>query len=56
MIDGIRYGMIDRIYDIAFRQANYGLGAAMATVYMLVTVFIVLIVSLLISKVVFYYD
>lgn len=56
VIDGVTYGMIDRIYEIAFRQANYGLAAAMATVYMLVTVFVILVISLLISKVVFYYD
>lgn len=56
MIDGTNYGMIDRIYNIAFGQANYGLSAAMAIVYMLVTVLVVTIVSYLISRVVFYYD
>jgi len=56
MISGTSYGMISYMYRVAFEQANYGLSAAMATVYMLVSVIVVSLVSFLISRVVFYYD
>lgn len=56
MIDGAQYGIINYMYTVAFGQANYGLSAAMTTVYLLVCVTIIGIVSFLISRVVFYYD
>lgn len=56
IINGTRYGIIDRMHEIAFSQANYGLSAAMTTVYMLVNIIIISLVSFLISRVVFYYD
>jgi len=56
MISGRTYGIIRYMYDVAFSQAKYGLSAAMTTVYMLVSVIIVCLVSFLISRVVFYYD
>lgn len=55
-VDGIGYGMIDYMRQVAFGAGNYGLGAAMTTVYMIVSVAIIGIVSFLISRVVFYYD
>lgn len=56
MIDGTRYGIISQMYAVAFSQANYGLSAAMSTVYMLVSIIILSVISVLISRVVFYYD
>lgn len=56
MINGTNYSIIETMYDIAFSQANYGLSAAMTTVYMLVNVIVLSLVSFLISRVVFYYD
>lgn len=56
VIDGTRYEIINKMYSVAFTEAQYGLSAAMTTVYMLVTVGIVSLISYLISKVVFYYE
>mgnify|MGYP000945577098 CR=1 FL=1 len=56
LINGTRYGIVAWMRDVAFSQANYGLSAAMAVVYMAVSILLVALVSYLISKVVFYYD
>ena len=56
MINGTRYGIVKWMRTVAFTQANYGLSAAMAVVYMAVSILVVALVSYLISKVVFYYD
>lgn len=55
-VDGIGYSMTGYMRQIAFNRGNYGLGAAMTTVYMMVCVAVIGIVSFLISRVVFYYD
>lgn len=46
----------DTISTITFTNAKYGLGAAMSAIYFLVSMAVILIVSLIVSKVVFYYD
>lgn len=51
-----RSEIIDLIYTISFNQSNYGLGAAMSCVYLLVNVIVIGAAALLIRKVVFYYD
>ncbi|NMA83386.1 MAG: sugar ABC transporter permease [Epulopiscium sp.] len=56
MVDGSRYAIIRQMQNIAFSQAKYGLSAAMTTIYLIVSVSIIAIVSYLISRVVFYYD
>jgi ABC-type sugar transport system permease subunit len=55
-VDGVGYGMIDYMRRVGFSSGNYGLGAAMTTIYMLVSVAIIAVISFLISRVVFYYD
>lgn len=48
--------VLDTIRSITFTYAKYGLGAAMSTVYLIVAVVVVVIVSGIVSKGVFYYD
>lgn len=49
-------GVMDTIQSVSFTYAKYGEGAAMSTVYLLVSVFVVVIVAGIVSKGVFYYD
>lgn len=46
----------DTISSITFTSGKYGLGASMSAIYFLVSVAVVLVVSLIVSKGVFYYD
>lgn len=47
---------LQRMNIIAFDLNNYGLSSAMTTVFMLVTIAVVGLVTLILSRVVFYYD
>lgn len=51
-----RAALTDKIYNVAFVESRYGLSAAMSTIFMIVSVMIIGIVSLLVSRKVFYYD
>jgi hypothetical protein len=44
------------INTTTFTKAQYGVGASMSAVYFIVSVSVVLLLSYLVSKVVFYYD
>lgn len=44
------------ISTTTFTNAQYGLGAAMSAVYFLVSIFVILVLSAIVSKGVFYYD
>lgn len=46
----------ETIQNIIFTNAKYGLGAAMSAIYFLVSLAVILIVSFIVSKGVFYYD
>jgi ABC-type sugar transport system permease subunit len=46
----------ETINTITFTSAKYGIGASMSAVYFIVSVTMVLLLSFLVSKVVFYYD
>lgn len=49
-------GMMTKIKDTIFHDVKYGFGSAMAWIYFLAIAIIVLIVGLIISRRVFYYD
>lgn len=51
-----RADLSDTIYDTTFKTAQYGLGAAMSAIYFLVSVMVILVLSFVVSKGVFYYD
>lgn len=46
----------DMLSTTTFTNAQYGLGAAMSAVYFLVSIIVILVCSLIVSKGVFYYD
>ena len=52
----MRSEIVNLVYDKGFKNAQYGLGAAMGCVYILINVVIIGIAAGLIRKVVFYYD
>lgn len=52
----MRSEVMDRIYDVAFRQGNYGLSAAMSTIYLLINLLVIGVAAKMVSKAVFYYD
>lgn len=51
-----RAEVTDTIYSTMFTNAKYGLGASMSVVYFLVSLVVILVVSGIVSKGVFYYD
>lgn len=51
-----RADVMETIQNVTFTNAKYGLGAAMSAIYLLVSVVVILLVSLIVSRGVFYYD
>jgi len=51
-----RADVTETIQNVTFTNAKYGLGAAMSAIYLLVSVIVILVLSFIVSKGVFYYD
>lgn len=51
-----RADVTETIQSVTFTNAKYGLGAAMSAIYLFVSVIVILVLSFIVSKGVFYYD
>ncbi|MDR1663534.1 MAG: sugar ABC transporter permease [Clostridiales bacterium] len=55
-IEGTKVVFLERLHEVAFRQNLFGLSASMSALYMFANVLVIVPVSYLMSRTVFYYD